>query len=311
LCHVRELAYQVAGEFERFGKYMPAIRTAVFYGGMNIRTNKEVMRNEKPHVVVGTPGRILQLVKERDLNLSKLKIFIMDECDRLLEELSMRRQVQEIFKNTPHDKQVMMFSATLASEIRPVCRKFCQEPLEVLIDDETKLTLHGLQQYYVRLSENEKNRKLNDILDGLQFNQVVIFVAKVARARELTRLLNECNFPAVCIHSGMQQEERITTYKNFKAFKARVLVSTDICGRGIDIEHINIVINYDFPHDTDQYLHRVGRAGRFGTKGLAISFVATSEDAEFLDKVQSRFVVNVPELPEVIDTSSYLSGPVN
>jgi ATP-dependent RNA helicase UAP56/SUB2 len=115
---------------------------------------------------------------------------------------------------------------------------------------------------------------LNDLLDALEFNQVVIFVSKVARANELNRLLDDCNFPSICIHSGMKQEERIARYKSFKDFNKRILVTTDLFGRGIDIERVNIVINYDFPDSSDQYLHRVGRAGRFGTKGLAISFVS-------------------------------------
>merc|ERR1712139_216512 len=128
-----------------------------------------------------------------------------DECDRLLEALNMRKDIQEIFRTTPHQKQVMMFSATLAKEIRPVCKKFCQDPMEIYVDDEAKLTLHGLQQYYIKLKEEEKNHKLNDLLDALEFNQVVIFVSKVNRANELNRLLCECNFPSITIHAGLDQ----------------------------------------------------------------------------------------------------------
>jgi ATP-dependent RNA helicase UAP56/SUB2 len=157
------------------------------------------------------------------------------------------------------------------------------------------------------LKENEKNRRLNDILDTLEFNQVVIFVAKVARANELNRLLTECNFPSICIHAGMKQDERIAKYKSFKDFNARILVSTDLFGRGIDIERVNVVINYDFPDDSDQFLHRVGRAGRFGTKGIAISFISSDPDKEVLDKVQNRFEVSIPDLPDEIDISTYMS----
>jgi len=120
----------------------------------------------------------------------------------------MRRDVQDIFRQTPTQKQVMMFSATLSQEIRPICKKFMQNPLEIYVDDETKLTLHGLQQYYIKLSENEKNRKLNDLLDELEFNQVIIFVKSTSRANELNKLLQECNFPSIAVHSGISQEER-------------------------------------------------------------------------------------------------------
>lgn len=307
ICHTRELAFQIAHEYERFSKYLPHIKTAVFYGGVNIKTNRDILKNEAPHVVVGTPGRILALAREKTLQLDQIQHFVLDECDRVLEALDMRRDIQEIFRLTPHEKQVMLFSATLSKEIRPVCKKFCQDPMEIYVDDETKLTLHGLQLYYAQLAEAEKNRKLNDLLDALEFNQVVIFVAKVSRAKELNRLLTECNFPSICIHAAMKQEERIEKYKSFKDFNARILVSTDLFGRGIDIERVNVVINYDFPNDSDQFLHRVGRAGRFGTKGLAISFVSSKEDQEILEKVQSRFEVNIPELPDEIDMSTYMS----
>jgi len=307
LCHTRELAFQIAHEYERFSKYLPSIKTAVFYGGVNIKQNREILTNDKPHIVVGTPGRILALAREKALVLDGIKHFVLDECDRVLEELDMRRDVQEIFRMTPHEKQVLLFSATLSKEIRPVCRKFCQDPMEIYVDDETKLTLHGLQLYYCKLAEAEKNRKLNDLLDALEFNQVVIFVSKVARAKELNRLLTECNFPSICIHAAMKQEERIAKYKSFKDFNARILVATDLFGRGIDIERVNVVVNYDFPDNSDQFLHRVGRAGRFGTKGLAISFISSEADQDILSKVQSRFEVNIPELPDEIDMSTYMS----
>ncbi|MBA0634761.1 hypothetical protein Goshw_006372 [Gossypium schwendimanii] len=297
LCHTRELAYQICHEFERFSTYLPDIKVAVFYGGVNVKVHKDLLKNECPHIVVGTPGRILALARDKDLSLKNVRHFILDECDKMLESLDMRRDVQEIFKMTPHDKQVMMFSATLSKEIRP--------PMEIYVDDEAKLTLHGLVQHYIKLSELEKNRKLNDLLDALDFNQVVIFVKSVNRAAELNKLLVECNFPSICIHSGMSQEERLTRYKGFKEGHKRILVATDLVGRGIDIERVNIVINYDMPDSADTYLHRVGRAGRFGTKGLAITFVSSASDSDVLNQVQERFEVDIKELPEQIDTSTY------
>merc|ERR1711907_834652 len=205
-------------------------------------------------------------------------------------------------------KQVMMFSATMDKEIRAVCKKFMSEPHEISIDDESKLTLHGLLQYFVKLTEKEKNRKLNDLLDALEFNQVVIFVKSVQRAIALDKLLVECSFPSISIHSGLDQEERIKRYKAFKEFQKRIMVCTDLFGRGIDIERVNIVINYDMPEDSDSYLHRVGRAGRFGTKGLALTFCSTDEDQEVLKKTQERFEVSIETMPASIDTTSYLNA---
>merc|ERR1712060_56525 len=205
-------------------------------------------------------------------------------------------------------KQVMFFSATMSSDARAICKKFMQDPHEIRVDEESKLTLHGLLQYYAKISEKEKNRKLNDLLDALEFNQVVIFVKSVQRAIALDKLLVECNFPSIAIHSGLKQEERIERYKQFKEFQKRIMVSTDLFGRGIDIERVNIVVNYDMPSDSDSYLHRVGRAGRFGTKGLAITFSAGDDDAGVLKSVQERFEVNVGAMPATIDTTSYLNA---
>merc|ERR1712136_692963 len=308
LCHTRELAFQISKEYERFSKYMTAIKVGVFFGGLNIQKDEATLKANCPHIVVGTPGRILALVRSKKLNLRNLKHFVLDECDKMLEALDMRRDVQEIFRNTPHEKQVMMFSATLSKEIRPVCKKFMQDPMEVYVDDESKLTLHGLQQHYVKPKDNEKNRKLFDLLDALEFNQVIIFVKSVQRCSALSALLVEQNSPAIAIHRSMAQEERISRYRQFKDFQKRILVATNLFGRGMDIERVNIVVNYDMLEDSDTYLHRVARAGRFGTKGLAISFVSDEEDARVLNDVQDRFEVNVSELPAEIDVSTYIEG---
>ncbi|XP_013195188.1 ATP-dependent RNA helicase WM6 [Amyelois transitella] len=308
MCHTRELAFQISKEYERFSKYMSGVRVAVFFGGMPIQKDEEVLKTACPHIVVGTPGRILALVNSKKLNLKHLKHFILDECDKMLESLDMRRDVQEIFRNTPHGKQVMMFSATLSKEIRPVCKKFMQDPMEVYVDDEAKLTLHGLQQHYVKLKENEKNKKLFELLDVLEFNQVVIFVKSVQRCIALAQLLTDQNFPAIGIHRNMTQDERLSRYQQFKDFQKRILVATNLFGRGMDIERVNIVFNYDMPEDSDTYLHRVARAGRFGTKGLAITMVSDENDAKILNEVQDRFDVNITELPEEIELSTYIEG---
>jgi len=250
----------------------------------------------------------LALIKDKAMNLEKCAHFVLDECDKCLEKLDMRKDVQQIFMATPRKKQVMMFTATMTQDMRATCKKYMNEPHEIFVDDESKLTLHGLLQYYIKLGEEEKNRKLLDLLDTLEFNQVVIFVKSVQRAKKLNELLVECKFPSIAIYSSLKQEERIERYKQFKDFRKRIMVATDLFGRGIDIERVNIVINYDIPESSDSYLHRVGRAGRFGTKGLGITFVSSEEDSKVLNDVQNRFEVNIAELPETIDQSSYINA---
>merc|ERR1719486_786322 len=300
MCHTRELAYQINEEYTRFIKYLPDVTCKVIFGGEPIKKHRDELKESMPHIIVATPGRLLALCKDKTLDLSKVKHFVLDECDQMLEQLDMRKSVQDIFKETPREKQVMMFSATLSQDIRKICKKFMTDPvMEVFIDDESKLTLHGLQQHYVKLAENEKNRKLNDLLDALEFNQVIIFVKSPERAKTLNQLLCDCNFPSIATYGRLKQQKRI-------------LVSTDMYGRGVDFEKVNVVINYDMPESTehqkaaDCYLHRVGRSGRFGTKGLAITFVSTAEDSSTLEEIQSRFEVNITELPEQIDTSTYM-----
>ncbi|XP_029706311.1 ATP-dependent RNA helicase DDX39A-like isoform X1 [Takifugu rubripes] len=324
MCHTRELAFQISKEYERFSKYMPTVKVSVFFGGLAIRKDEEVLKKNCPHIIVGTPGRIRALILQKSLRLKNIKHFVLDECDKMLEQRDMRKDVQDIFRMTPHEKQVMMFSATLSKEVRPVCRRFMQDPMEVFVDDETKLILHGMRQYYCKVKEVEKNRKIFDLLDVLEFNQVwlklitqltilfslflycdfcflfkvLIFVKTVQRCIALSQLLVEQKFPTTAIHRGMAQEERIARFQQFKNFQQRILVTTNLFGRGMDIERVNIVFNYDMPEDSDTYLHRVARAGRFGTKGLAITFVSDEKDAKFLNDVQDRFDVNVVELPE-------------
>merc|ERR1711885_43759 len=222
MCHTRELAFQISKEYQRFSKYMENLKVAVFFGGMPIDKDKKTLKENCPHIVVGTPGRILGLIRSKALNLKQIKHFVLDECDKMLDALDMRRDVQEIFRQTPHEKQVMMFSATLSKGTREICKKFMQDPLEVFIDDE------------VKLAESEKNRKLFDLLDALEFNQVVIFVKSVQRCQALCGLLKEQNFPAIDIHRGMKQQERLERYELFKNFKRRILVATNLFGRGID-----------------------------------------------------------------------------
>jgi len=311
ICHTRELAYQICKEFLRFSKNIPDIKVRVFYGGIGMDIHRQMLKKETPHIVIGTPGRMRALIDEKLLKVNAVKRFIIDECDQVLDNISMRTDVQAIFRATPHEKQVMLFSATINKELREVCKKFTQNALQIFIDD-TKLTLHGLQQYYVKLEDKAKNRKLNDLLDNLEFNQVIIFVNGTKRCEALNKLLTDCNFPSICVYGGkgkggLSQEERLKRYNLFKEYKSRIMVATDLFGRGVDFERVNIVINYDMPKDADSYLHRVGRSGRFGTKGLAISFVSTTEDAQVLEAVQARFEVNVKELPDEIDTSTYMS----
>ena len=309
LCNTRELAIQIKDEISRFTKYLENIRTEAFFGGVPISGHEKILKSlTPPHIVVGTPGRVLALADRKVMALDNLKMFVLDECDKMLDETDMRAQVQKIFMASKVQRQVMMFSATLSGQTKETCKKFMKDPFELYIDSESKLNLHGLKQYYVKLAENEKIRKLIDLLDTIEFNQVIIFTKSQDGAKKLNEIMQKEKFPSVACCRSLPMEQRKAIYQGFRQGKYRIMISTDLLGRGIDIEKINIVVNFDMPTESDQYLHRVGRAGRFNTKGLGISFISNENDEKILAEVQSRFETKVEDLPPTIDKSTYMNN---
>ncbi len=218
----------------------------------------------------------------------------------------MRSDVQRIFKKTPCDKQVMMFSATLPEDTKVVCKKFMRKPVEIIVKEENKEHLEKLQQFYVKLKEEEKNTKLFNILDSIQFNQVIIFVNSILRCEALSDMLNKNNFPSIAIHADLPQDERIKLFDLFKDFKKRIMVATELYGRGVDFLKVNTVINYDMSANADAYVHRVGRAGRFGTKGITITFLSKEEDQTVFNELLEMYPnIKASPLPDEIDKSIY------
>ncbi|RNF09164.1 putative RNA helicase [Trypanosoma conorhini] len=319
--HARELAYQIEQEFKRFNKYLPYCTTGVFFGGIPEDENVKQLKKEVPAIVVGTPGRLSALIQRKALDASRVKWFVVDEFDRCLEDVKMRRDVQTVFLKTPKEKQVMMFSATMTDELRNVAKKFMNNPTEIYVDQRAKLTLHGLAQYYMNVTEAQKLRKLCDILDAVEFNQAIIFTSSVERCEALSRQLQALKFPAMAIHSRMEQPERLRVYESCKSNHTRIIVATDLFGRGVDIDRINLVVQFDMASDADSCLHRVGRAGRFGTKGLTIAFLTDEEkeikrenrkytDHGVMRDLQERFEMQVQELTDIstqLNQSQYMN----
>ncbi|XP_055334083.1 spliceosome RNA helicase DDX39B-like [Paramacrobiotus metropolitanus] len=302
LLPTRELAFQTAAQFKRFKKYLPSITLSLFFGGIAYEKDITNIRNRPDlNVIIGTPGRLAALVRDKILKLDHVKHFIIDECDKMLHQEDMRAQIKVIFDATPAKKQVMLFSATLSKKIMPICEEFVQDPYRHLVDDCAKLTLKHIVQYYVKITEAGKLEWLIHILDTLEYNQIIIFVNTVDRAQMLGTHLFENNYPSVMIHSGMEQIERLARYQQFKSFSSRIMVATDLFGRGMDIERVNIVINYDCPFNSDQYLHRIGRGGRFNRKGLAVTLVSDENDCKNLSAVQDRFDIDIAPIPDELD----------
>jgi ATP-dependent RNA helicase UAP56/SUB2 len=328
LVHTRDMVHQIASDFGRFSAHMSGedgtVRVQMVIGGVDKRNQRAALKENNPHIIVASPGRMAELVGDDAIDLSGITMLAIDEVDCMLEKSDMREQVQKIFLKTPRKKQTMVLSATLAEDIKPTVMKFVRNPKEILLEPD-KLTLHGLKQFYCKVDDNKKNRKLIALLDSLKFNQVMVFVSSTRRADALNQILNDQEFPSTTLHGKMDVESRKETFKNFKkGLDKRIMVTTDVCARGVDMEKVNIVFNYDFPDAkradekpqltpeevaADTYLHRVGRAGRFGNRGLAISFIQSEEDQKIFDIVQSRFKVQIEELPETIDPSAHMPRP--
>eukprot|EP01096_Ripella_sp_DP13-Kostka_P000557 TRINITY_DN105_c0_g2_i1.p1 TRINITY_DN105_c0_g2~~TRINITY_DN105_c0_g2_i1.p1 ORF type:complete len:448 (+),score=237.71 TRINITY_DN105_c0_g2_i1:99-1346(+) len=303
--HTRELAIQINNEIERFiAKRLPGIKVVTLIGKVDKETQIKQIRDLQPQIIVGTPGRLHDFIMGGKLDVSKVSHFVIDECDQVLQS-DMRVKTQEIFMRCPKKKQVMLFTATLPQEAKDTCRLLAPNATEITVSSDKELTLVGLVQYYISLDESAKIDTLVDILDSIDFRQLVIFVKDAKRSETLSKLLTDLNFPNDYINGNLAQDQRTKIFNEFKGGKIRILVATDLMGRGIDVEHVNVVINFDMSPSPDQYLHRVGRAGRFGTKGLALSFIASQDDATVLNDIQKRFVVQIEEKPEVIDKATY------
>lgn len=241
----------------------------------------------KPHIVVGTPGRLKDLICDRKkLNVSKIRYFILDEADTMIEDLNMRKDIQEIFYKTPQDKQFMAFSATFSEQSRSALKRFISETkhiYEITIKPE-QLFLDKLKQYYMKVPECNKFHYLLQIIRTCKLNQCIIFVRNSNKADVLVDELKKRDEQSVRqLYGGNRsdteyQRIRQKTYDQFRSGHFRLLVATNLMGRGIDIDKVNYVINFDMPDSLETYLHRVGRAGRQETNGVAISFVRTDED---------------------------------
>jgi len=192
----------------------------------------------------------------------------------------------------------MMFSGTISADIRDICVKYMENPVEIIVEDQSQLVLNGLDQYQKDLQENQKITELVKLLDVLDYSQVIIFVKKPERAQALAKELEKRNHKCAYIHGRLNQDDRNTAYADFKQTNYRILIATDVFQRGMDFSKVNLVINFDMPADREGYLHRVGRAGRQQTKGVAITFIASDEDKKLVAQVQSDLKFKIQDLPD-------------
>ena len=299
LVPTRELALQTSLVVKEIGKFLN-VQSMVSTGGTLVKD--DIMRLYNPvHIMVGTPGRILDLAKKNVADLSHAEILVFDEADKLL-SLDFHSVVEELLSFFPKTLQIMLFSATFPLSVKYFKDKFLPNCVEVNLMDE--LTLKGITQYYAFVEEKQKVHCLNTLYTKLQINQAIIFCNSTLRVELLAQKITLLGYSCFYIHSKMSQEERSKVFHDFRGGACRVLVSSDLITRGIDIQSVNVVINFDFPKNSETYLHRIGRSGRYGHLGLAIDLI-TEEDKMNLFLIEKELETEIIPIPKSVDKSLY------
>ena len=300
LAPTRELAKQIMEVVTGLGSQMPGLKVQLLIGGTSTDEDAKMLKTEMPQIVVGCPGRVYDMIRRKYINAKQIKMLVLDEADEML-SVGFKDQIYNIFQYLHNDIQVCLFSATMPVELHKLTEKFMRNPVKILVQAE-QLTLEGICQHYVGLEDDEtKFATLQDLYKTVSMSQSIIYCNSVKRVSDLTEAMVMKGYPACCIHSGMDKSARDEAYANFKSGKYRVLISSDVTARGIDIQQVSIVINFDLPRSVHTYLHRIGRSGRWGRKGMGISFI-TPRDTKQLKEIESFYSTVITELPSNFKT---------
>lgn len=304
MAHTRELALQIESVLSELGKYM-GIQTCLCVGKIPADENARKAKNS--HILVGTPGRIIHLASENAFNPDNLKIFVMDEADELLNR-DFREQTKDVISLLPGNCQICVFSATLPREQLEITQYFMKEPLKVLIERD-KLSLDLIAQFYIDVQhEDNKLEVLEDLYGKFCISQSIIYVNSADKVEWLGEQLRDKHHTVGQIHGGMDQLERMKVLKEFRSGKFRVLISTDLLARGIDIQQVGYVINYDIPYNIETYLHRIGRSGRYNRKGIAINLVGGKKEKFLLRDIERFYCIKIDDMPEVDVVNAFLAS---
>jgi len=297
LAPTRELAQQIIKVVMALGDYMD-VSTHACIGGTNVRQEIQKLQMDRPQVIVGTPGRVYDMINRKAIDASTINMFILDEADEMLSR-GFKDQIYDIFRELSGNIQVVLLSATMPEEVLDVTKRFMRDPITILVKKE-ELTLEGIRQFYVAVEqENWKLETLCELYETLTITQCVIFVNTRRKVDYLTQELRNRDFIVSCMHGDMEQKERSVIMSEFRSGSSRVLITTDLLARGIDVQQVSLVINFDLPNQRETYIHRIGRSGRFGRKGVAINFV-TQEDSRVLRDIEQYYQTRIEELPDYV-----------
>jgi translation initiation factor 4A len=275
------------------GDHMKA-RVHACVGGTAVREDIRILQ-EGVHIVVGTPGRVFDMINRRSLRMDFVCLFVLDEADEMLSR-GFKDQIYAVFQFLPDKVQVALFSATMPSDVLDVTERFMRNPIRILVKRD-ELTLEGIKQFYVSVErEDWKLGTLYDLYESLTITQAIIYCNTRRKVDWLTEKMQEKSFTVSAMHGDMDQRERDLIMRDFRAGATRVLITTDLLARGIDVQQVSLVINYDLPTNRENYIHRIGRSGRFGRKGVAINFI-TSTDIRYLRDIESFYHTQIEEMP--------------
>tara|TARA_X000000368_G_C23044922_1_gene718720 strand:+ start:1015 stop:2193 length:1179 start_codon:yes stop_codon:yes gene_type:complete len=294
LAPTHELANQIFACVNDLGRYLK-ITVQLLVGGTSVDKDKEKLDNDPPQIVVGTPGRVHDMIRRKYLKVSDLNVLVLDEADEML-STGFKEQMYKIFQFMPNNIQIGLFSATMPPELKMLTTKFMRHPNEILVKNDN-LTLQGIAQYYISLDDDhQKYMTIKDLFSQLSIAQAIIYCNSTKRVDDLAQAMEEDGFPVKKIHGKMDEKERKDTHKDFKSGASRVLITSDLFARGIDVQQVSIVINFDVPKSEHTYLHRIGRSGRWGRKGIAINF-QTKYDGAKLKHFQEYYNTQIMEMP--------------
>ena len=292
----RELSKQTTEVVGELGKYMDISYMEVV-GGTDIFQCRNDL-DKLPQIVIGTPGRILDMINKRSLFTEKLVSIVFDEADEIL-SYGFKDTIYNIVKCIPEKCQICLFSATMPEEVIELTNSFMQSPQSILVKKEA-LTLEGITQFYINIKVSDwKYEILKDLYDTISISQCIIYFNSKNKLNEVYKNLIDEDFPVSMIHGELTTDERKKTMTEFKGGQTRILLSTDLLSRGIDIQQLSLVINFDLPRTKETYIHRIGRSGRYGRKGVAINFV-TERDLENLDNLKKFYNTKIEEMPQNI-----------
>jgi translation initiation factor 4A len=298
LAPTRELAKQIYDVITSIGSMIKNIRFHLLIGGTSTDEDAHQLKTIMPHIIVGCPGRVYDMMRRNHINSKDINLLVLDEADEML-SVGFKDQIYNIFQYLSADIQVGLFSATMPNELQSLTDKFMRNPVRILVKSEM-LTLEGIKQYYVALNDdNQKYATLKDIFNIISMSQCIIYCNSIKRVMDLTDAMINDGFPVCCIHSNMDKSKRDEAYTDFKAGKHRVLISSNVTSRGIDVQQVRTVLNFDLPKCIFNYLHRIGRSGRWGRKGTAINFV-TRWDIKTMKDIERHYHTIVDELPSNI-----------